>query len=187
MKFFEQIDYQIVTFDELDLANDQVIGELEKFGFYDERMARIEVYLALAGDAFGWQNYGGDGHIDIPALSLARLSSLIGYERASLRDVLRHEYAHAVADTHRGLMRSRRFTAAFGRSHGSEVASDYDRRAHVTRYAASSPGEDFAEVFMKYLKHRGRIPKRFRHPAIQRKWGFVRALARAIAAGRRRW
>jgi hypothetical protein len=187
MSLRKQLDYQIVTLRELEDANDLVIEELEKFGFYDERMARIEVYLAWAGDAFGWQNYGGDGHINIPALSLARLSALVGYEKATVRDVLRHEYAHAVADTHRGLMHSRQFSTAFGRSHGSEQNSKYDRSAHVTPYAAANPGEDFAEVFMKYLKHSGKVPRRFRTPAIKRKWGFVRELASAIRAGKRRW
>jgi hypothetical protein len=187
MGLLEQLDYQVVTFGELERANDQTIDELENFGFYDEQMVRIEVYLALAGDAFGWQNYGGDGHINIPALSLARLSALVGYEKASLRDVLRHEYAHAVADTHRGLMRSRKFSTAFGRSHGSEQNSEYDKSVHITPYSAANPGEDFAEVFMKFLKHSGKVPQRFRKPAIERKWGFVMELASAVRAGKRRW
>ncbi|RKZ13281.1 hypothetical protein DRQ53_13570 [bacterium] len=187
MSLLKQLDYQIVTIRELEYANDLVIDELETFGFYDERMASVEVYLAWAGDAFGWQNYGSDGHINIPAISLARLSALVGYEKASLRDVLRHEYAHAVADTHRGLMRSRRFSTVFGRSHGSEESSKYDKSAHVTPYSAANPGEDFAEVFMKFLKHSSRIPRRFRTPAIARKWGFVKDLASAIRSGKRRW
>jgi hypothetical protein len=187
MSFRKQLDYQIVTLGELEEANEQTIDELERHGFYDERMAAIEVYLALAADAFGWQNYGGNGRINVPAVSLARLRGLIGYEKASLRDVLRHEYAHALADTHRGLMRSRKFSTAFRGSHASETESGYDKTAHVTRYAAASPGEDFAEVFMKYLKHGGRIPKRFRTPLILRKWEFIRKMAAAIRAGKRRW
>lgn len=188
MRILEELDYQIVTISELERDNDLVVDELERFGFYDERMEAVEVYLTWAGDSFGWQNYGGDGHINVPALSLARLRKYLGYETATLRDVLRHEYAHAVADTHRGLMHSRRFSTAFGGSHGSERGVRYDRARHVTRYAASNPGEDFAEVFMKYLKHRGRMPKRFRsRPAIVLKWNFVRDLGRAIRAGERRW
>jgi hypothetical protein len=187
MSIRKAIDYQIVTLAELQYANDQTVAELRKFGFYDQRVVGIEVYLTLVGDVFGWQNYGGNGHINVPAVSLARLRGLIGYEKASLRDVLRHEYAHAVADTHRGLMRSRRFSAAFGGSHASEKASTYDRTLHVTAYAAANPGEDFAEVFMMFLKHKGRAPRRFRTPGIQRKWEFVRELASAIREGRRRW
>jgi len=187
MNFIEQIDYQIVTISELDHENVLVIEELEAHGFYDQAMAMVEVYLAFAGDAFGWQNYGGDSHINVPAISLSRLSALIGREKASLRDVLRHEYAHAVADTHRGLMRSRKFTQAFGGSHSSEKSVEYDRKVHVTAYAAVNPGEDFAEVFMKYLKHGGRIPVRFRTPAITRKWGFVSDLGSAMRSGRKRW
>jgi hypothetical protein len=63
MSFRKQLDYQIVTLGELEEANEQTIDELERHGFYDERMAAIEVYLALAADAFGWQNYGGNGRI----------------------------------------------------------------------------------------------------------------------------
>jgi len=187
MGLLKELDYQIVTIGELEHANDLTIDELDKYGFYDDHLAEVEVYLTLAGDSFGWQNYGGNGHINVPALSLDRLRAFLGYERATLRDVLRHEYAHAVADTHRGLMRARRFTEAFVRSHASEVGVEYDKAVHVTPYAAANSGEDFAEVFMKYLKHGGRIPKRFRTPGIQLKWGFVEALADAIRQGRRRW
>ena len=125
----EQLDYQIVTLQELEEANELTIAELEQFGFYDQRMAEVEVVLALAADAFGWQNYGGNGRIAVPAVSLARLRALFGYEKASVRDVLRHEYAHALADTHRGLMRSRKFTSAFGGSHASEKESKYDKKS----------------------------------------------------------
>ena len=187
MRLLKELDYQIVTIGELEHANDLTIAELERYGFYDDYLAEVEVYLTLAGDSFGWQNYGGNGHINVPALSLDRLRAFLGYERATLRDVLRHEYAHAVADTHRGLMRSRRFTEAYGRSHASEVGADYDKALHVTPYAAANPGEDFAEVFMKYLKHRGRMPVRFRTPAIREKWAFVEALGTAIRERRRRW
>ena len=54
MSLLKELDYQVVTLRELEYANDLVIDELEDFGFYDERMANIAVYLAWAGDAFGW-------------------------------------------------------------------------------------------------------------------------------------
>ena len=62
----------------------------------------------------------------------------------------------------------------------------YDPAHHVTDYAADMPAEDFAEVFNFYLRHKGRLPVRLASkPVIVRKWRFVAAMARCMAAGRR--
>ena len=178
---------RMVTFKRLVSANNHVIGELEQLGFYDEHLEEIEVYLVPVGYSYGWQYYGSSGAICIPAVSIVRLWEL--WQRCSLplRDLLRHEYAHAVADTHRGLMRSRRFREAFDGAHESSKATKFDPCKHVTTYAATQPGEDFAEVFMYYVKHKGRLPKRFDTEPIRKRWQFVEDLRHAIAAGKRRW
>jgi hypothetical protein len=68
-----------------------------------------------------------------------------------------------------------RFERAFGYPHvwwnGYEM--EFDPEHHVTEYAASAPGEDFAEVFWLYLKHRGKLPNRLDTPPIRKKWEFV--------------
>lgn len=177
----------IITLGRLSRATSDVTTQLDALGFYDEPVRQTEVYLVPFGVAFGWQYYGTTGEICIPAVSLARLGALLNRPCIPLRDVLRHEFAHAVADTHRGLIRSKRFRQAFGGSHDTVEASDYNPNRHVTRYAATCPAEDFAEVFMYYVKHKGRLPSRYNTTPIKRKWRFIDELRKKIAAGKRKW
>ncbi|MDA8745230.1 hypothetical protein N9N28_11400 [Rubripirellula amarantea] len=180
--------HNIITMRRLQGALDDVQGELDRIGVFDERLANVEVYLTWFGTAFGWHFYGSTGHIEIPAISTCRLSErMFGARRTTLRDILRHEYAHAVADQNRGLIRSKPFRMAFGSGHNDEVAANYCPTEHVTAYAATDACEDFAEVFMFFLKHKGKIPKRFHTPAIMAKWSFVEALCQQIEMGNRRW
>lgn len=177
----------VVTFSRLERANLAVTDELWKLGFYDERLQQVDVCLGLVHGAYGWQSYGGSGDIYIPAISLSKLGDLLDGSYTSLRDVLRHEYGHALADTHRGLIRSSKFKAAFGASHSWDFSLEYDPECHVTSYAADSPAEDFAEVFMLYVKCKGSLPKRLNTSAIRKKWQFIQKLRGAIAAGSRKW
>jgi len=176
-----------VTLSRLNRANRTVIGELDAMGFYDDAVQTVDVYLVPFGFAYGWQFYGTTGRINIPAISTSRLGHLFQGGYTSLRDVLRHEYAHAIADTHRGLIRSRRFTDAFGANHTWDFEWEYDPHFHVSEYAATCPAEDFAEVFMFYLRHGGVMPQRIRTPSVSRKWAFIRRLAYAVSQGLRRW
>jgi hypothetical protein len=178
---------KFVTRDRLDRANLAVTNELDALGLYDSRVQQIDTYLVSFGAAYGWQFYGSCGTIHIPAVSLSKLGDSLRGRYTSLRDVLRHEYAHGVADTHRGLLRSRRFTAAFGAAHGWGSAWVYNPEHHVTKYASTATGEDFAEVFMYYVKHRGRLPAKFQTAPIRAKWRFVDQLRSAVLSGRRRW
>ena len=178
---------RIVTFCQLNRALARVRRELEAHGFWDEPLASIEVFLVPFGNAYGWQWYGSTGKIEIPAVSLSRLRDLFGRRYTSLADVLRHEHGHALADTHRGLFRSRQFRSAFGAAHDSETESDFDPEFHVSAYAATSPKEDFAETFMLFLKHGGRLPACIDTRFIRAKWKFVERLGRAVRTGRRRW
>ena len=154
--------HNIITIRRLQGALDDVQRELERVGLLDERLANVEVCLTWFAPAFGYQFYGSTGHIEIPAVSLSRLSERIfGGRRTTLRDILRHEYAHAVADQNRGLIRSKSFRRAFGSGHNDEVAADYCPSEHVTAYAATDACEDFARSSCLH-KHKGKIPKRFR-------------------------
>ncbi len=154
----------------------------------DTDTASFDVYLTWVGSAYGWQLYRGSGHIEIPALSLNRLSEMfLSGGRMTLRDLLRHEYGHAVADTNRALIRSSRFADAFGTPHDSEIPSGYSEDEHVTACAATDSSEDFAEAFMFYLKHSGKIPSRFETRQIKRKWQFVDRPCQRIADGKRVW
>ena len=178
----------IVTLKGLNSALSHVQTELGHLGFYDEWVQDVDVYLVNFGHGHAWYN---TGEINIPEISLARISDLEEGLRISLRDVLRHEYAHAVAHTHRELIRSARFSDAFGASYSfdndlgtggddASIACEFDPKFYITSYAAKSPAEDFAETFRFYVKHGGVLPDRHRTPAISRKWSFIRDLASAI-------
>jgi len=178
----------IVTLNRLNRAVSDVQTELENHGFFDSKLQQVDVYLSLFGLAFGWCYYGTSGDIHIPAVSAGKLyERVLGRPYTPLRDVLRHEYGHALAHTHRGLFCSVSFKRAFGSHHDADIKSDYDPERHVTRYAATSPSEDFAEVFMLYLSHKGELPACFDTWRIRRKWRFIRELGIAVARGQRRW
>lgn len=177
----------IVTQSRLACANYAVTRELDDHGFYDHHIRAVDTHLVAFGAAYGWQWYGSTGDINIPRVSLSRLSHLWKGGYTSLRDVLRHEFAHAIADTHRGLFRSNYFVDAFGAAHHWDFEWEYDPEHHVSDYAATAPAEDFAETFMFYIRHKGVLPARHATEPIKRKWRFVRRLSDAITKGMRRW
>jgi len=162
------------------MANYAVTLELKNHGFYDEAMQAVETYLVAFGHAYGWHWYGQSGHINIPRISFLRLADYWRGSYTSLRDVLRHEFAHALADTHRNLFRSRDFYYAFGGAHTWDFRRAYDPEHHVTPYAADSTAEDFAEVFMLYLRLGGRLPQTLSSGPIRRKWKFIENLEKKI-------
>ena len=178
----------IVTLTRLNRAVNDVQIELQRHGFYDDKLASVDVYLSWCGYALGWCYYGTSGNIHVPAISFGKLfERFSGCSRTSLRDVIRHEYGHALAHTHRGLFCSVPFKRAFGSHHDADIQWDYDAERHVTPYAATSPSEDFAEVFMCYLRHDGVLPERFDSWRIRRKWRFIKDLSSAVSRGQRRW
>jgi hypothetical protein len=182
------VKHKIITMPRLQSALDDVVDELDEVGLWNPRLAKVDVFLTWFGTYYGWQWYRGSGHIEIPAVSLSRVNEMIyGGPRMTLRDLLRHEYGHAVADTNRALVRSRRFAEVFGTPHDSEIPADHSEHEHVTDYAAEDSSEDFAEVFRYYLKHSGKIPRRYKTRKIERKWQFVDRLCQRIADGKRRW
>ena len=176
-----------VTKSRLDRANYAVTLELDALGFYDERVRSVNTLLVPIGDAYGWHWYGGTGEIYIPCVSWSKISDFFHGEYTALRDVLRHEFGHAIADTHRGLFRSDYFSEAFGAGHHWGLEWEYDPEHHVSPYAAKAPAEDFAETFMVYVRHGGRLPAGLQTTPIRRKWKFVQKLSVAISKGKRRW
>lgn len=169
----------LIAFDELDRANQQVTREMENLGLWHHRLDTVVVWHVPASfSCYGW--FQEEGDIYIPALTGAGLSDLLLGYHTRLTDVLRHEWAHALADRRPSLVKSRRFRETFGGSYQStEPVGDYDSDVHLTPYAASSPCEDFAETFHYFLRHKGRLPVRLQgKPAIVRKWRFLESLAR---------
>ena len=177
---------------ELDAAVLKVQGELTRLGLWNEgsRLHRADViwcaFPQWPPKALGFFIHSSPkilaaigyrpGHLYIPALVLGRRNVL---------DVVRHEYAHALAHYYPLLIqRSRAFTAAFGGRYssgtplpGSERAQDF-----VSAYAATEPCEDFAETFMVYLRRKGK-PLASSSRAITRKWKFIVVVVANIRRG----
>lgn len=178
----------LITLESLDLANRQVTGEMRRLGMWVEPLDQVGLFLRdRHAGYYGWHS-GTPGAIHIPRLSMRDLCDRLG-RRTRLTDILRHEWSHAVAACFPGFIESLRFPRTFGGSyHDPFPVRPYDAAHHVTDYAADMPAEDFAEVFNFYLRHKGRLPQRLAHkPPIIRKWRFIAAMARRMAAGRDRF
>lgn len=130
--------------------------------------------------------------IEFPSvyLPIAALWQDIG-TKANALDVLRHEFGHALADLYPGaLKKGGTFRAAFGGSYGEDPAEargvdGWDER-YVSEYATSATQEDFAETFMLFVKHKGKIPAKFaRKPAVRKKWKAVAEIVKRVAAATR--
>ena len=176
----------IITLGRLQRAVNKVISELERHGFWDEEIAAIEVYLVPADTAFGRQYQRGTGDIWIPVLSGSKILDWWKGRYTALADVVRHEYGHAFAYAHPGLMERASFEKAFWTTIDDDNEMEYLPDFHVTKYAADAAGEDFAETFMLYLKHDGRLPTRLNTKYIRAKWRFIENIAKACAAGKTR-
>jgi hypothetical protein len=106
--------------------------------------------------------------------------------RGSLRDVVRHEYAHAV-EYHYPMLttRSKRFKTAFS----GPYPGDYDEvgNFYVSKYASTQQTEDFAETFMIFVRHGGKIPNKLKTTQIKHKWKFIAELCEVIDSGAAKW
>lgn len=170
----------------LSRASLKVAAELACHGIWSQRLQAVPVKLVPVGTAYGWHCYHCVGEICVPRVSLAKLRDLLSGSYTGVADVVRHEYGHALHNSHRGLFRSRRFSEAFGRAHDSTVHEDYNPALHVSPYAATAACEDFAETFMFYLRRKGKVPIQST-PALSMKWHFIGELCRAIQCGQTRW
>lgn len=105
------------------------------------------------------------------------LKTRLGYQSASMqsmRDVIRHEYGHALRDM---LGRFGKRSRIWGRS---PCVSDY---AEQQSTAEGRADEDFAETFMYFLKWKGRFRHSHDHPLILAKWD---AMLDSVSAAQRR-
>jgi hypothetical protein len=185
---------------QLNRALAAVWREMAGLGFASKAVDQVPVWLVsplgilsprtLFNSPYGFFDPSSrSGAINIPSISLSALGDLLAARAyVSLRDVLRHEYAHAIEHHHRGLIHSTRFEDAFGAAHDDQTEVEFDSEQHVSPYAATCAGqEDYAETFMMFLKYRGELPARFNTRSIRRKWRFIAALAQAVRGECRRW
>lgn len=119
--------------------------------------------------------------IYVPKLSIAAGLRRLGRTRTTMRDVLRHELAHALAYTGGTLViDDPGFQAAFGSHHEDEGPGEGPRSHFVSDYAMTEPREDFAETVMVYLRYGGKTSRWERRPGLMRKMVYVRNLASRI-------
>lgn len=172
----------LITLGELDRANQQVTWEMETLGFWHRGLENVTVRLVpVSFNYYGW--FLSEGDIYVPAVNGAQLSDLMLGRHTRLTDVLRHEWAHALADRRPRLVGTKRFCKVFGGEYDSpDPVREYDPDHHLTSYAATNPCEDFAETFHYYLRHKGRLPLRLHaKTAIARKWDFVASASSGTA------
>jgi hypothetical protein len=192
-----------VSKSQLDAATLSTQNELKRAGFWNEgsKLPSADVYWCRfpqltmpgalgffvheSGRLLDWLLGYEAGHIYIPKWVLAHGP---WQRRGSLRDVVRHEYGHAVAHYYPNLIqRSARFTDTFGGRYFGKHQESSDVEHCVSTYAATQPAEDFAETFMFFLRHGGRLPAQFTSSVIKRKWRFVRDLSETIGEGKAKW
>ena len=184
------------SFDDVAKAYNHVRKELENLGILwdGSRLDGVQcIYesVDLVSALRGWMGYFDfdDQHIHFPSLYLP-IGWLVGLAGAKdgPRNVIRHEFGHALADLYpETLKKGGTFRKAFGRTYGEAPAEErgvdgWEER-YVSEYATSATQEDFAETFMLFVKHKGKIPAKFaKCPAIQKKWEAVAEICRHVAA-----
>ena len=198
-----------ITRKQLNGAAAAVQGELGRLGLWNEdgRLHHTDVVWCavpqfIASDASGFflherfpfsELLGYEpGNIYIPKWILAQ--GFWAQRRGSLRDLVRHEYGHAVAFQYPSLvLRSTRFTTAFGGTYFRGKPVKGNVRDFVSAYARTQPCEDFAETFMHYVRCQGTLPKELNLPShfgfdpIKRKWQFIAEMIKVIESGGTKW
>lgn len=183
-----------VSFDEMERAFNKVRRELQDLGLLSEgsRLDKVDCYYegftigGLCGCVGTMGFYDPDKNdraIHIPAVFPAALFPW--WDGREILDVIRHEFGHALADRFRKIFCGAIFKGAFGESYGEKKVSDGKEwtKECVSAYAATCTQEDFAETFMLYMKHKGKLPARFRGKrAVKKKWKAVARIVRIVVA-----
>jgi hypothetical protein len=175
-----------VSLRRLTVANAKVTREMARLGLWSDGLCEVGVYLVpVSHYCYGWHQ-GTPGAISIPAVSLAYLDDRRNGRHTRLTDILRHEWAHALAAVHPDFVRCPQFIRTFGGEYDDKAGPwEFSPERHLTWYASTAPSEDFAETFHFYLRHKGRLPLRLTGRSILiRKWRYIDRMARRMALGR---
>jgi hypothetical protein len=178
---------------EIDQIADDVFAEYEEHGLMTRGLSKtpiktVELDLFL-GTAFGlyifedsFWNFGfKKGTIYLPRFSFRMWAMRAQGKRVTMRDVIRHEMAHALAYRSKNLIRGwRRFEQAFGEHHDYEGPIDQSRKDCVTDYATTEPAEDFAESVMVYLRYKGDLKRWKKREGLHEKMKLIAAIPRRI-------
>lgn len=178
-------------------AFNRVRRELSSMGilFDGSRLDGVECYLAcLPRNVFNreeWGCYLAQGFCDCGVIFVPNVDfAAFNGGRRILADVLRHEFGHALVDLY-GKSLGEDFTVlfakAFGGPYGARLRPKKEQASwegkYVSAYAATATREDFAETFMLFMKHKGKMPARFcGKRAVEMKWNAVAKIVKSIAA-----
>ena len=154
----------MVTLDSLNRALRQVTLELDAVGLWDGKLDKVEVVLSYLPSGL-WGECGF-----VYDRGVGGLSALAGFREGviylpfnarvsrrrgeTLRDVLRHEYGHALAWLRPSFVRGTWFRETFGAAYDEEWAERpaFDSGRYVSEYATTNAKEDFAETFVAWLR-----------------------------------
>ena len=174
----------------MELWNLGVLWEGSRMDSVGATYLKVAPIAALAGYMGLYQPETKEIEFPSVYLPIASLWKDLG-TKANALDVFRHEFGHALADLYpRTLSKGCLFRAAFGGTYGEDPAEErgvngWEER-YVSEYATSATQEDFAETFMLFVKHKGKLPAKFRgKPAIKKKWAAVQEIVNRVAAGTR--
>lgn len=196
MKDQSRLEQIYTSFDEVTKAYNQARGDLIKMGvlWRDSRLDNVQCFyepiapICAVSGTLGYFNEE-ERNIHFPSLFLP-LGWLRGrrYVKNIPLDVLRHEFGHALATLYpQALSTGGLFKRAFGGIYSPQPAKkrgvvDWEER-YVSEYAMRDTREDFAETFMLFLKHKGKLPKKFANkPAIAKKWAAVAEIVKRVRA-----
>ena len=149
-------------------AYNKVCGDLIRMGILwrNSRLDLVPCYykiVPLTVIVKGWMGWWDPDEKVIHFPSVYLPVPYLRGQKSRAVDVLRHEFGHALADLYPGaLKKGGTFRAAFGGAYGEApaeecVAAGWGDR-YVSEYATSATQEDFAETFMLFVKHKGKIP-----------------------------
>ena len=196
MNHLTPIYYPMISLKQTNSAALSVQRELFAVGLWYEntKLIKTNVYWSAMPclgitDALGFFTIGvsfmnkiqglEEGHIYIPKWVL---SQGFNQNRGSLREIIRHEYGHAVAHYYPELIdNSTDFEKVFGAAYYSNEPTGMEEVAYISAYAASMPMEDFAETFMVFVRRKGIVPSKISNKKLLAKWQFLANLCNIIS------
>jgi len=135
--------------------------ELKTMKFGKKKIMETKVSRTLMPSIIKKGYFTDEGEIFVPILQ----------SKMGVRDILRHEYGHALLFQYPSIKQKEGFDLFGYSTNTDDYASDY---------AMVNPEEDFCETFMVYMKTKGKFPWNEGSPRLKKKWQFITALKRGF-------
>jgi hypothetical protein len=131
---------------------------LKRCGLATKKMMKTKAQRTLIPSITKEAYFTEDGRIFVPIWQS---------RKRCVRDMIRHEYGHALLYHYPTISQSKKFQDTF--------CNSSDRDDYVTQYAMRDPIEDFCETFMLYMKYKG-LPRTHLSENLKKKWDFIASL-----------